>query len=148
VLHDGLARAHVDGEIAMPPLSQAVHDEMNKRLHQAREDVMRSVRARTDADEGEAPAIGPLAHDVPGDDRGTAETISHDQSHFAEHESALLHEIDVAIGKLESGAAGICESCGRQIPEARLLATPTVRTCIQCQERIEKEQHSGRGPSM
>jgi RNA polymerase-binding transcription factor DksA len=39
-------------------------------------------------------------------------------------------------------------SCGQDIPEARLLATPTVETCIPCQERIEKEQGAGRGPTM
>ncbi|OON62417.1 hypothetical protein B0920_02830 [Massilia sp. KIM] len=132
----------------MPPLSQATHQEMQKRLTQAREETLRTVRARIDAAEGDAPAIGPLAHEAPGDDRVTAEMISHDEEHFADHETALLHEIDVALGKLSAGGAGICESCGREIPEARLLATPTVRTCIECQERIEKEQGSGRGPTM
>jgi RNA polymerase-binding transcription factor DksA len=67
---------------------------------------------------------------------------------LAEHETNLLHDIDAALGRLESGGYGICVSCGRDIPEARLLATPTVRTCIACQERIEKEQRTGRGPSM
>ncbi|WP_229428906.1 TraR/DksA family transcriptional regulator [Massilia sp. ST3] len=132
----------------MPPLSQSVHDEMTRRLQQARESTLRTVRARTDAAEGEAPAIGPLSHEVPGDDRVTAEMISHDEEHFAGHEAALLHEIDVALGKLEAGGAGICESCGCEIPEARLLATPTVRMCIGCQEQTEKEQRTGRGPSM
>jgi len=121
---------------------------MSKRLHQAREDLLGAVRSRTTADEGDAPQIGPLAHEVPGDDRVTAEMISHDQAHLAEHDANTLHEIDVALGKLEAGGAGICESCGRQIPDARLLATPTVRTCIECQDRIEKESRTGRGPSM
>ena len=33
-------------------------------------------------------------------------------------------------------------------PEQRLLATPTVQTCIPCQERIEQEDGTGRGPTM
>jgi DnaK suppressor protein len=121
---------------------------MRTHLQQAREDLLRTVRARTEAAEGDAPTIGPLAHEAPGDDRVTAEMISHDEQHFALHESAMLQEIDIALGKLEAGGAGICESCGCAIPDARLLATPTVRTCIPCQERIEKEQHTGRGPTM
>lgn len=132
----------------MPPLSQAVHDEMNQRLRQARDDVLRTVRGRTVAAAGEAPAIGPLAHEAPGDDQVAAEMISHDELHLAQHETELLHEIDVALGKLASGGAGICESCGREIPEARLLATPTVRTCMGCQESLEHDQHGGRGPSL
>jgi len=132
----------------MPPLSQSTHEEMHKRLHAAREDLLGAVRARTTADEGDAPTIGPLAHEAQGDDRNTAEMIGHDEVHLAEHDAATLHEIDVALGKLEAGGAGICESCGQQIPDARLLATPTVRMCIACQERIEKETHTGRGPTM
>ena len=132
------------------PLSQSVHQEMSKRLHQAREDLLGAVRARTgaDAEEGDAPSIAPIAHAVPGDDRVTAEMISHDESHLAEHDANTLHEIDVALGKLDAGGAGICESCGCEIPDQRLLATPTVRFCIACQDRIEKESGVGRGPTM
>lgn len=132
----------------MPPLSESVHQQMTQRLQQAREDLLRSVISRTAAEEGDAPQIGPLAHEVPGDDRVSAEMISHDQAHLAERDAAALHEIAVALGKLESGGAGICESCGCDIPEERLLATPTVRTCVACQDRIEKESRTGRGPSM
>ena len=56
--------------------------------------------------------------------------------------------VDAAIGRLENGGYGICVSCGCDIPEERLLATPTVQTCIQCQERIEQEEGTGRGPTM
>lgn len=132
----------------MPPLSQSTHQEMSKRLNAAREDLLGAVRSRTTAEEGDAPTIGPLAHEAQGDDRDVAETIGTDQIHLAEHDAATLHEIDVALGKLEAGGAGICESCGQEIPDARLLATPTVRMCIECQDRIEKETHTGRGPTM
>jgi len=132
----------------MPPLSQSVSEQLKASLHQAREDLLETVRSRTDSADGEAPAIGPLAHQGQSDDAPQSEMISHNEQHLADHESALLHEIDVAIGKLEAGGAGICESCGRDIPDARLLATPTVRLCIACQEQLEKDRHGGRGPSM
>lgn len=132
----------------MPPLSQSVSEELSKRLHQAREDLLDTVRSRTGPQGDDPPPIGTMPHRGQPDDGSQAEMISHNEQHLAEHESNLLHEIDVAIGKLESGGAGICESCGRDIPEARLLATPTVRLCIACQEQLEKDQHTGRGPSM
>lgn len=31
-----------------------------------------------------------------------------------------------------------CEECGEPIPEARRQAVPACRTCISCQEEIEK----------
>jgi len=132
------------------PLSQSVHDEMKKRLLQAREDMMGALHSRIDAnqDDGAAPSIAPLAHTDTGDDRVSAEMISHDESHLAEHDNDTVREIDVALAKLENGGAGICESCGCEIADARLLATPTVRTCIVCQDRIEKESGIGRGPTM
>ncbi|QOY93035.1 TraR/DksA family transcriptional regulator [Massilia sp. UMI-21] len=132
----------------MPPLSHSVSEQLSQRLHQTRKDLLDAVRARTGAPDDEAPSIAPLAHQGQSDDAPQSEMISHNEQHLAEHESALLHEIDVAIGKLESGGAGICESCGRDIAEARLLATPTVRLCIECQQQLEKDQHTGRGPSM
>lgn len=130
------------------PISQSLHDEVSKRLTQAREETLATVRARIDTDGSAPPQIGPGAHMVLGDDSPEAEMTAHDEQHFADHETALLHEIDAAIGRLESGGYGICVSCGCDIPEERLLATPTVQTCIQCQERIEKEGHTGRGPTM
>ena len=132
----------------MPPLSHSVSEQLKASLHQAREDLLETVRARTYSLDDEAPRIGPLSHQGQGDDAPQSEMLSHNEQHLADHESALLHEIDVAIGKLDAGGAGICESCGRDIPDARLLATPTVRLCIDCQQQLEKDQHLGRGPSM
>lgn len=132
----------------MPPISAQLHEEIGKRLHQSREDMMATIRARTDAPSDEQPLIAPGPHIGQSVDAPTGEMIAHTEEHFAEHESNMLHEIDVALGRLESGGYGICVSCGRDIPEDRLLATPTVQTCVQCQERIEQEQHTGRGPTM
>lgn len=132
----------------MPPISPELHEQLGQRLHQTRADALDAVRSRTDGDTDDRPAIAPNAHMGQNDDAPAGEMLSHNEEHLAEHEANLLHEIDAAIGRLDSGAIGICESCGRDIPEARLLATPTVRTCIACQERIEKERHTGRGPSM
>jgi len=132
----------------MPPISQELHQELGKRLRASRADIEAAVRSRTDAPEGEQPDIAPGAHSGQSDDMSTGETISQDAEHRAEHDANLLHEIDAALGRLEAGGIGICVECGRDIPEARLLATPTVQTCVPCQERLEKEQGTGRGPTM
>jgi len=129
-------------------ISPELHEELGKRLRQSREELTATVRARTDGDTDDRPAISPNAHMGQNDDAPAAEMLSHNEEHLAEHESNMLHEIDAALERLESGGIGICVVCGCEIPEARLLATPTVQTCVQCQEQIEKEQHTGRGPTM
>lgn len=43
-----------------------------------------------------------------------------------------LAEVEHALGKLDSGDYGTCESCGRAIAPARLEAKPAARLCIDC----------------
>jgi RNA polymerase-binding transcription factor DksA len=132
----------------MPPISAQLHEDIAKRLRKDREDMLATIHARTDGDSDDRPAISPMAHMGSNDDAPAGEMLSHNEEHLAEHELHLLQDIDAAIGRLESGGYGICVRCGMEIPEARLAATPTVQTCIACQEEIEREQHTGRGPSM
>ena len=44
--------------------------------------------------------------------------------------SAHLKEIEGALAKIESGTFGICENCGSQIEEDRLIANPSAPTCV------------------
>jgi DnaK suppressor protein len=127
------------------PISPQLHAEIERRLKETRESVMASVLPRIG---GDAPEIAPGTHIEENEDRPQAEMISHNEEHFADHETALLHDIDVALARLESGGYGICVECGREISEQRLLATPTVQTCIQCQEMLEKQQRTGAGPAI
>jgi DnaK suppressor protein len=48
-----------------------------------------------------------------------------------------LTAMDEAMGRLEQGAYGICEACGREIPEERLRVMPTARYCREDQEKQE-----------
>jgi DnaK suppressor protein len=43
-----------------------------------------------------------------------------------------LVEIEAALGRLANGAYGICERCGRRIPDERIQARPTARSCVSC----------------
>lgn len=43
-----------------------------------------------------------------------------------------LQDIDEALAKLDAGTYGRCESCGNEIPDARLEAMPAARLCISC----------------
>jgi RNA polymerase-binding transcription factor DksA len=43
-----------------------------------------------------------------------------------------LRDVDDALAKLEKGTYGQCESCGKEIGDARLDAMPAARLCIAC----------------
>ena len=43
-----------------------------------------------------------------------------------------------ALERLRGGDYGTCEECGEPIAPARLRAMPEVRTCVRCQDRIER----------
>jgi DnaK suppressor protein len=43
-----------------------------------------------------------------------------------------LAEVEHAIAKLETGAYGVCESCGKPISADRLEAKPAARLCMDC----------------
>jgi RNA polymerase-binding transcription factor len=43
-----------------------------------------------------------------------------------------LDEVTEALGKLDAGTYGTCETCGKPIAPARLEAKPAARNCIDC----------------
>lgn len=43
-----------------------------------------------------------------------------------------IAEIEVALERLAQGLYGICQTCGTDIPEARLEARPATARCVTC----------------
>ncbi|GAB6164603.1 TraR/DksA family transcriptional regulator [Thermostilla marina] len=67
-------------------------------------------------------------------------------SQLAEVESRELDRIENALEKMNSGEYGVCESCGCNIPLARLQALPYATLCVKCQLEEEEENGSSGGP--
>jgi len=59
-------------------------------------------------------------------------------------EQDAIYEINEALKRIDSGMYGICEMSGETIFEERLEALPFTRFTVTCQERLEREQRSGR----
>ena len=55
-------------------------------------------------------------------------------------ERVVLDDIEAALRKIEKNDFGICESCHKKIPAARLRAMPWARYCIECQSRSESQR--------
>jgi DnaK suppressor protein len=138
-------------EIIMPPLTPALVDQLTVLLQQQRAALMEHVHAHGNAADDEAPEIGPRAHMVEGDDAPEAEMIGDDEARIVGHDDTELGAINRALGRLQAGGAGICISCGAEIPAERLLACPTAEYCIECQRDIElcsRRELRGEGPTM
>lgn len=71
-----------------------------------------------------------------------AEVVSNELSmnmsiQLHERDRAVLFQIEKALGKIESGTYGQCESCSDEIQPKRLQARPFASLCIDCMEENE-----------
>jgi DnaK suppressor protein len=76
--------------------------------------------------------------DFTGPDRAAdLETLEVD-ANVAASEIRLAAKIRHALDRIGRGDYGLCESCGTNIPKARLDAKPSVSLCLACQEAHEQ----------
>lgn len=66
----------------------------------------------------------PEGHTIAWERQQTAALLRAARSHLA--------ELDLAIRRVEGGDYGRCEACGARIPNDRIEALPTTRTCVAC----------------
>lgn len=59
-------------------------------------------------------------------------------------EQDALHEIEEAIVRIDAGGYGVCEGSGVMIPQARLEAMPFARCTVDFQEKLDRDEASGR----
>ncbi|MEU4191839.1 TraR/DksA C4-type zinc finger protein [Kribbella sp. NPDC026611] len=86
---------------------------------------------------GDFEQVVEAAYDANADDEHDPEgaTIAFERSQVAalvQQVQGQLTEVEAALDRLSAGSYGICEVCGQPIPEARLQARPTARTCVEC----------------
>ncbi|HKW71546.1 MAG TPA: TraR/DksA C4-type zinc finger protein [Candidatus Dormibacteraeota bacterium] len=47
-------------------------------------------------------------------------------------------QVERALERLREGSYGICEGCGRRIPETRLKFQPAATRCVECQSHWDR----------
>jgi DnaK suppressor protein len=57
-----------------------------------------------------------------------------------DRERKLIKKIDEALGRIDSGEYGYCDSCGVEIGLKRLEARPTATMCIDCKTLEEMRE--------
>jgi DnaK suppressor protein len=76
-------------------------------------------------------------------DQASTESDSALKLRIRERKDRLIKKINDALRRLEDGSFGICEECGREISEKRLMARPTATLCISCKEKEEAKENTG-----
>lgn len=69
---------------------------------------------------------------------GTNQSMRLDAISHIDQSQRSLREIEEAFRKIADGSYGICDSCGQLISRERLLLSPFVKTCLACQQELER----------
>ena len=77
-------------------------------------------------------------------DRATLETDRNFTLRIRDRERKLIMKIREALERLDAGTYGICEICGGEISEKRLIARPVTTMCITCKSRLEAQERARR----
>lgn len=73
-------------------------------------------------------------------DRALLESNRNFTLRIRDRERKLLVKVRDAIKRIESGSFGVCEGCGGDIEEKRLIARPMTTMCIDCKTVAEEEE--------
>jgi len=57
---------------------------------------------------------------------------------LANNTREMLFQVQRALGRLDDGTYGVCESCGNPIGKQRLMAFPRATLCMTCKQREER----------
>ena len=76
-----------------------------------------------------------------GDDEAEAGAKAFEREHdlaVSQNARDLLDQGERALHRIDGGTYGVCESCGKPIGKARLLAFPRATLCVACKQRQER----------
>jgi DnaK suppressor protein len=73
-------------------------------------------------------------------DRAALETDRNFLLRIRDRERKLIEKIKEALDRIDSGRFGICEVCGKDIGEERLMARPVTTLCIECKKKQEARE--------
>jgi len=114
-------------------------EKYRERLEQERQELQDKLQRIEDRTAGRDRLNSDTAgedFDEPGGD-AAQETLERSQSMaIGENLRDMLENISIAIAKVEDGTYGICASCGKDIPKARLEIMPAATMCTTCRARL------------
>jgi RNA polymerase-binding transcription factor DksA len=76
-------------------------------------------------------------------DRAQLDSVTVQETGMVGHYAVELADVDAALARIADGSYGECIDCGSEVPYARLLAHPTAKRCVACQEVREHKRKTG-----
>jgi len=115
-----------------PAERAAIGERLAQRQRELRAEIAGQLRTQDDPR-----LVGLRNRMADTDDWAAADAMAHQDIALVSRDLAELAEVEAAIARLADGSYGECSDCGLTIPPARLVAYPTARRCVACQEAAE-----------
>lgn len=103
---------------------------LTERLDALLDDAVRTMTNMTDEEESFPDPT----------DRASVESDRNFVLRIRDRERKLISKIREALDRIDKGTYGICEECGEEISEQRLLARPVTTLCIDCKTSQEEDE--------
>lgn len=103
---------------------------LNERLEALLNDAARTMTNMTDEEETFPDPT----------DRASVESDRNFMLRIRDRERKLISKIREALDRIDKGTYGICEECGEEISEQRLIARPVTTLCIDCKTSQEEDE--------
>lgn len=122
----------------MSVLSQTQLDQLARKLREDYQALVREVRDELE-NSGNQHRID-LLNREPGDsgDESLANALADFNLTILDRHIDGMRDIEAALQRIRNGEYGICIDCGDAVTFPRLMAYPTAKRCIVCQEQREK----------
>jgi RNA polymerase-binding protein DksA len=81
------------------------------------------------------------AGDGAGQDQADLGATSFERDHeltVVNNSREMLAQTERALGRIDDGSYGVCESCGNAIGKMRVMAFPRATLCLSCKQREER----------
>ena len=132
----------------MARLSREDSEAITRKLRDRQKALLEEVRDEFDQ-RGNQQLIELMGRE-PGDsgDVSIADALADMNILRADRQVHELRDIDAAFARMKAGDFGICTDCGAEIPAQRLLAYPTAKRCLACQQRHEQLFAQGGRPTL
>ena len=117
---------------------QAQLSKLSTKLSQRYQVLLEEVRGELEHSENQQ--FVELLGRAPGDigDESVADALADLELKIIDRHIQEIRDIEAARARIQDGSFGICIACGGEIDYQRLLAYPTAKRCLNCQQQRER----------
>ena len=132
----------------MAVLNPSQLEQLTRKLKEDYQTLLREVRNELE-NSGDQHRID-LLNSEPGDagDESLANALADYNLTILDRHIDGMRDIEAALQRIKNGEYGVCIDCGEEVTFPRLMAYPTAKRCIVCQEQREKHYAQEGRPKM